>query len=87
MKIILFILCWIGFGLIGFILDQIRIVDESRVFTIDEENIVADFMASIVLGFIYFISVMIVLIGIYVPKFLTPFVMWLMRIIQKIRRK
>lgn len=87
MNIIKFILCWFAFGFIGFILNQIHIVDEEAVSMMDEEDKVADFMASIVLGFLYFISVVIVLIGIYIPKFITPFVMWVMKIIQKIRRK
>lgn len=87
MKILKFILGWASFGFIGFMLDQIYIVDKETVFVIDEEDKVADFMASIVMGFLYFVSVVIIIIGDYVPKFITPFVMWLMKIIQKIRRK
>lgn len=87
MNILKFILCWASFGFIGFMLAQIHIVDEETVFMIDEEDKVSDFMASIVMGFLYFISVAIIIIGNYIPKFITPFVMWLMKIVQKIRRR
>lgn len=87
MKILKFIVGWASFGFIGFMLDQIYIVDKETVFVIDEEDKVADFMASIVMGFLYFVSVVIIIIGDCVPKLITPFVMWLMKIIQKIRRR
>lgn len=86
-KIIILILCWFVFGFIGFLLYQIYIADYKDVLMINEEKITSDFIGHIILGFIGFISVMINLIGIYTPKLLTPFVIWLMKIIQKIRRK
>ena len=83
MKIIPFILCWLFLGFIGFIINQICFFYEMK----DEEDVVTDFMVALALGFAYFVSVIVVAIGTYLPKILKPFVLQLMKIIQKIRRK
>lgn len=81
--ILLFILLWIFIGIIGFIINQICFFYELK----DEEDIVIDFMVGIFLGFIYFAAVIVVVIGTYLPRILKPFVLQLMKTIQKIRRK
>ena len=83
MKMLLLIPLWIFMGFIGFIINQLCYFYEIK----DEDDIVIDFMVGIFLGFIYFAVVIIVVIGTYLPKILKPFVIRLMKIIQKIRRK